>query len=692
MNLSAPQIIGQHFLKSSTGILTLKSDSFTKTIHFERGFCTFATSNIYEDRMGEKLIEWGVLSEAQFAKASEVMRQNQWKLGKALVYLEYLNESQLIRFIQRQIKEIIFSTFALPPIEFRFDSCTLPDYEHKLQLEVPQIVLEGMRRITDTQLLEKLFPDQDLKVELNIQPQTLFERVTMEPQEAYLVSILENGSQTIRSLVLQGAVSSTVTYATLYALSCVGMLRLTPSATSRETTSDLETQKFSQFCYEIESKINAINNNCSYYQLLEIDKNCSPPDIRKAYAELSNKFNPARQAELSRYNIDMRAHLERISTHLTRAAQTLLNADSRRDYDACLAQIYQHNIATLDVETLRLLTAPDESSLQDLNETQLERTMSKQEVSEFCAVIDDKVRLIKSGATYYQLLELPNHTKVEDIENSYRRLAQKFNLVKQMHLSPFGYDKREELDQIGQNLRKAYNVLMDPQAKLNYDQSIYNDVRRTGSIPILKSSPPASTPAPSINRLTSQVVQPPTSLRAQPVQPLRAQPVQPLQTPAHRAYSAQAADPLQPRVSTAPAKSNSFKAAEVYIKAIEAEDAGRYDEASILMRRVVQLAPKDPHYWSHLGKILSQDPRNFREAESSIREAIRLDPKDPDYYAELGTLYRKHNNHQKAIEMFEKALEINSNHNYSKRALSELRESEPKPKPKNGGLLSKFGF
>lgn len=684
----APQIIGQQFLKSSTGILVLKSDSFTKTIHFENGFCTFATSNIYEDRMGERLIEWGFLSETQFAKASEVMHQNHWKLGKTLIHLAYLDEAQLARFIQRQVKEIIFSTFSCSSIEFRFDSCTLPEYEYKLHLEVPQLLIEGMRRISDTELLASLFPDQDLKLKLSIPSQTLFERVVLEPQEAYLISILENEPQTIRSLVSQGVVPPAVTYATLYAMLCVELLQTSrpqpAKVTPREIPLDSEMQKAMQFCYEIESKVAAINNNSSYYQLLEIEKGSSLPEIRKAYAELSNKFNPARQAELSRFNLDMKAHLERISTHLTRAVQTLLNPDSRRDYDACLTQSYQRNLTPLDPETLKLLTAPDESALQDLEEPQLERTMSRSEVSEFCSIIDDKLWLIRSDPTYYQILEVPNYARTEDIERAYTRLSHKFHLVKQMHLSAFGYDKRRELEQIGQSLCKAYNVLVNPQTKLEYDQRMSTNMRRTRDIPVLKAPSPAPAP-PSINRVASQVVQPP--LIAQPAQPLRAQPAPPLQAMAANKVNTPS---LSTKSNPAPGKSRLFEAAEVYIKAIEAEDAGKHDEAAILMRRVVQLAPKDPHYWSHLGKILSQNPKNFREAESAIREAIRLDPKDPNYYAELGTLYRKCNNPQKAIEMFEKALEINSNHHYSKKALNELKE--PEPKPKNGGFLSKFGL
>ncbi len=683
----APQIIGQQFLKSSTGILVLKHSSFTKTIHFEKGVCTFATSNIYEDRIGERLIEWGFLSEAQLTKASEVMRQNQWKLGKALVHLGYVDEAQLTSFIQRQIKEIIFSTFTYPAIETRFDSCTLPEYEHKLHLEVPQLILEGMRRVTDLELLEKLLPDQDIKLVLSVPSQTIFERVTMEPQEAYLLSVLESGSQTIRSLASQGVVSPATTYATIYSLLCTELLQaLKPNTSSREVAIDPEMQKASQFCYEIENKINAINNDCSYYQLLEIEKDCSPPDIRKAYAELSNRFHPSRQGELSKFNLDMRAHLERISTYLTKAAQTLLNANSRRDYDLCMAKSYQRNM--LDAEALRMLTAPDESELDALEEPELERTMSKEEVSVFCSAIEDKLRLVKSGATYYQILELPQHARTEDIENAYIRLSKKFNFIKQMHLSPFGYDKREALDQIGQSLCKAYTTLTHPQTKSSYDQSISADIRRTASIPALNNLPPtplsstvAAQPTPPLK------AQPTPPLKAQPAPPLKAQPAPPLAASANRAYT-----PVKPlaesTTSTAPGKSRVFEAAEVYLKAIEAEDAGRYDEASILMRRVVQLAPKDPHYWSHLGKILSQNPKNFRDAESSIKEAIRLDPKDPDYYAELGALYKKHQNIQKATEMFEKALEINPKHLYSKKALYELKEAEPKPK--NGGFLSKF--
>lgn len=342
--MPVPKIIAQQFLNGSTGILVLRNLEVTKTIHFELGTCRFATSSIYEDRLGERLMQWGVITEFEFSRVSEAMKQKQLKFGQALVQLQLVEEQELFYFLQRQLKEIIFSTFTTPFSEHRFDNCLLPEYELPVYLNTPQIILEGMRRIDELEVLQKFLPNWDVNLSLAVPPQQIHDALQLEPQEAYIVSLLESTAQSIRKILSDTSLSQRDVLATVYTLTCLNFLEeSTPAAAisvSPEVTTsfsaaqepDSEIRKLQIFCYEIENKIAAIDNNSSYYELLEISIDTPLPEIRRAYNELYNKFNPSRQAELSKLKIDMLQKLERISKHLTKAVQTLVNPEAKRAY------------------------------------------------------------------------------------------------------------------------------------------------------------------------------------------------------------------------------------------------------------------------------------------------------------------------------------------------------------------------
>jgi tetratricopeptide (TPR) repeat protein len=85
-----------------------------------------------------------------------------------------------------------------------------------------------------------------------------------------------------------------------------------------------------------------------------------------------------------------------------------------------------------------------------------------------------------------------------------------------------------------------------------------------------------------------------------------------------------------------------------------------YPSAIRSINKAIILNPDNPVYWIHKGNLLqSERCGHWDEAIEAYKTANRLRPDDYDTLIKLGLLYESRNNPKKAIEMYQKALELN---------------------------------
>jgi len=88
-----------------------------------------------------------------------------------------------------------------------------------------------------------------------------------------------------------------------------------------------------QLCYEIETKYNATKDGATFYQILGVERDSSKQIIHNAFNHLSKEFSIDRQAELSKYGLDLKVQLQRITLHLNTAFRTLSDPIKKQAYD-----------------------------------------------------------------------------------------------------------------------------------------------------------------------------------------------------------------------------------------------------------------------------------------------------------------------------------------------------------------------
>ena len=135
---------------TKTGVLMIENEKLEKRIYFDAGKITFSESNNPHEHLGSFLIREGLIDEGTLARAIKLQESTQVLLGKVLVTLGSITESELHDILRRKTEESIFELFSWEEGEFRFIPDETPDQAGiPLRLDVTNVVLEGLRRLDE---------------------------------------------------------------------------------------------------------------------------------------------------------------------------------------------------------------------------------------------------------------------------------------------------------------------------------------------------------------------------------------------------------------------------------------------------------------------------------------------------------------------------------------------------------------
>ncbi|HKB72349.1 MAG TPA: DUF4388 domain-containing protein [Thermoanaerobaculia bacterium] len=224
-----PQILRRIFAERRTGRLTFTRESETIRLFFDAGELRTATSSVEGRRIGDVLLRRGLVGESDFraALASDGSRRS--RLGKLLVERGLIPQHVLDAEMRRLAEEIVFSAFTWKAGGFRFDDDEgSPDADTWLDHSTAALIVEGIRRLPDSDEYLDILGDLDRKPAAIENPMTRWGVVKLAPQEGYLFSLC-NGRTSFRD-VLKLAPSRAVGAKILHALLACGLIEIAENA------------------------------------------------------------------------------------------------------------------------------------------------------------------------------------------------------------------------------------------------------------------------------------------------------------------------------------------------------------------------------------------------------------------------------------------------------------------------------
>ena len=150
-----------------SGTLKFDRENISKQVYFENGLIVGSKSNDPREYLGQVLLHYGKVDEAQLQAAREAQRTSGAKLGEVLVQQGFLTEDEVLDILKTRTLDAIYDLFVWNEGEFEFyDDEPLPDDLILIEVEPTTVIMEGIYRLDELARYKTLVPSDRSIVEL----------------------------------------------------------------------------------------------------------------------------------------------------------------------------------------------------------------------------------------------------------------------------------------------------------------------------------------------------------------------------------------------------------------------------------------------------------------------------------------------------------------------------------------------
>jgi tetratricopeptide (TPR) repeat protein len=329
-----------------TGTAVFEGDAALKKVYVKDGEITFASSNLYDDRLGECLLRAGKITQQEFDASTEIMKRSGKMQGAVLIETGALRPQDLVAGVQFQVKEIIRGLFGWRGARFWFDEGPLPLREIiPLRMSTGNVILEGLRGL-EWQTVRKLLPNLRTVVAPVSDPFILFQSVDLTQDQRAVLDLVD-GKRSIEELC---ALSGLGDYNTLTAVFLLLGLRMCeagevksekeaaaavdalrqPASSGPSPAAGADEQEPADLRPVIKRAFEDLEGT-NHYHMLDVSESATAAEIKKAYFRLAKRYHPDRHYDPDM--ADLKPMLEALFSRLTQAYNTLSNQAKREEYD-----------------------------------------------------------------------------------------------------------------------------------------------------------------------------------------------------------------------------------------------------------------------------------------------------------------------------------------------------------------------
>jgi hypothetical protein len=150
-----------------TGTLKFDRDKITKQVYFQKGLIVGSQSNDPKEYLGQVLLHYGKLDEAQLQAAREAQRKFGGKLGEVLVAHGFLSEADVLAILKTRTLDAIYDLFVWEEGHFEFyDDELLPEDSIRIEVQPTNVIMEGIYRVDEFSRYRTLIPSDRAMLEL----------------------------------------------------------------------------------------------------------------------------------------------------------------------------------------------------------------------------------------------------------------------------------------------------------------------------------------------------------------------------------------------------------------------------------------------------------------------------------------------------------------------------------------------
>jgi Domain of unknown function (DUF4388) len=216
-----PEILFTIHRLKAPGMLECRRGDEVKKIFFDNGQVIFASSSNLADSLGDKLLREGKITQEQYDESVRRLKTTGKRQGTILAEMKLLEPKDLFVAVREQIQGIVWSIFGWDKGTVAFSPGRDKHLEFvKLQIPIPQAVLQGVRRMPDARVLVARLGTRATVLQRTEVP---LDEVHIRPEEQLLLDAVD-GRRVLSDLVNTPPLTPGENARILYALFALGII------------------------------------------------------------------------------------------------------------------------------------------------------------------------------------------------------------------------------------------------------------------------------------------------------------------------------------------------------------------------------------------------------------------------------------------------------------------------------------
>lgn len=153
--------------RQHTGRLALERGEHRKLIQIQAGAAVHASSNDPREFFGQFLVNFGLVTEEQLARAFQTQQETKVMLGRILIMIGICTEEQVKKTLEFQIRETLLDSLLWSHGHFAFESTPsagAPGEDLGVRLPLLDVHQEGAQRAQHWEAIRAVFPHEHLSL------------------------------------------------------------------------------------------------------------------------------------------------------------------------------------------------------------------------------------------------------------------------------------------------------------------------------------------------------------------------------------------------------------------------------------------------------------------------------------------------------------------------------------------------
>ncbi len=256
-------------------------------------------------------------------------------IGEVMIENDLISKEDLNEGLKYQLREVTLNIFSAFDGEFKFREAEQFSAEtFDVSVPIPVLIEQGIRRMKYAPQL-KQFLQGTVPA---LKDRAFFLHLTEEEKEVYHAI---NGTSLAQSLFDSSEFGESVFWKSLYLFFCLDLIELfgepgTVAAGTEPDPAENEAAIADEKVREVLAMFERLAS-LDYYQVLEVTKESTASDVKKAYFQMARKYHPDLfDRELPS---DVRNKIDDVFDFITKGYHILSDEDKRQDYDKNLEKV-----------------------------------------------------------------------------------------------------------------------------------------------------------------------------------------------------------------------------------------------------------------------------------------------------------------------------------------------------------------